>query len=185
MIVVAGGSMGCLPVIKGILEELPPSFAAPLVFAIHRLSSREDLLTPLLQRCSALPVREVIDKDLLLKGHVYIAPPDYHVLIERHSLTLSIDDPVHYARPSIDVLFESAALAFGRDAIAVVLSGAGRDGAAGAARIEARGGTVVIEDPATAFRADLPRAALELTQRARLVAAPGIAATLGELLATA
>jgi two-component system chemotaxis response regulator CheB len=183
MLVVLGGSLGCLPVVQSMLAELEPTFPAPLVMAIHRMNSSEDLLTPLLQRCSALPVTEVLDKEPLLNGHVYVAPADYHVLIERDSLTLSIDDPVHYARPSIDVLFESAAVAFGTQTVAVVLTGAGRDGAAGAALIEARGGTVLIENPATAFRADLPAATCELTRRARLLPAAAIASALKELLA--
>lgn len=185
MIVALGGSLGCLPVIQGILTALPSSFAAPLVIVIHRLSNRDDLLTPLLQRCCVLPISEAVDKEPLLAGHVYVAPPDYHLLIERDYLTLSIEDPVHYARPSIDVLFESAALTFGAASIAVVLTGAGRDGASGAAAIEARGGTVLIEDPDTAFRADLPAATRERTQRARLLPAADIGAALAAMLGSA
>jgi two-component system chemotaxis response regulator CheB len=183
MIVVLGGSLGCLPVVQAVLRALPRDFAAPLVMVIHRASGPDDLLTPLLQRGCALPVSEVLDKEPLLAGHVYVAPADYHVLIERDFLTLSIDDPVHYARPSIDVLFESAALVFGGNTVALVLTGAGRDGAAGAAAIEARGGTVLIEDPATAFRSDLPAAALESTHRARLLPAEQLGTALHDLLA--
>lgn len=183
MIAVLGGSLGCLPVVQGILAALPAHFAAPLVMVIHRASSRDDLLTPLLQRCSALPVTEAVDKEPLRAGHVYVAPPDYHLLIERDSLTLSIDDPVHYARPSIDVLFESAALLFGARTVALVLTGGGRDGATGAARIEARGGTVLIEDPASAFCPDLPAAAREHTRRARLLSAARLGSVLRELVA--
>ena len=182
-LVLLGGSRGCLPVVQRILTALPPEFAAPLVIVIHRASSSEDLLTPLLQRCSALPVTEAIDKEPLLAGHVYVAPADYHLLIERDSLTLSIDDPVHYARPSIDVLFESAALLCGCSTVAIVLSGGGCDGAAGAACIEARGGTVLIEDPASASCPDLPAAARKLTQRARLLSAAQLGSALCELLA--
>lgn len=182
MLVLLGGSRGCLPVVQRILTALPPEFAAPLVIVMHRAGSSEDLLTPLLQRCSALPVTEAIDKDPLLAGHVYVAPADYHLLIERDSLTLSIDDPVHYARPSIDVLFESAAL-LGCPTAAIVLSGGDCDGAAGAARIEARGGTVLIEDPASAVCPDLPAAARMLTQRARLLSAAQLGTALCELLA--
>lgn len=180
---VLGGSLGCLPVVQSILAALPKDLAAPLALVIHRGSQREDLLTPLLQRYCALPVLEAVDKDPLLAGHVYVAPADYHLLVERDSLTLSIDDPVHYARPSIDVLFESAALAFGARAVAIVLTGGGRDGAAGAALIEARGGTVLIEDPASAFRADLPAAASGLTRRARLLPAARLGAALCAALA--
>jgi two-component system, chemotaxis family, protein-glutamate methylesterase/glutaminase len=184
-IVVLGGSLGCLPVVQGILSHLEPAFAAALVIVVHRLSSREDLLTPLLQRCCALPVTEALDKAPLLAGHVYVAPADYHVLVERDYLTLSIDDPVHYARPSIDVLFESAALAWGAEVIAVALTGSGSDGAAGAAMIEARGGRVLIEDPATAFRADLPAAVRASTCGARLLPAQEIGTALSSLLTAA
>jgi two-component system, chemotaxis family, protein-glutamate methylesterase/glutaminase len=121
----------------------------------------------------------------LLASHVYVAPADYHLLIERDSLTPYIDDPAHYARPSIDVLFESAALIFGSSAAAIVLTGGGRDGAAGAARIEARGGTVLIEDPTTAYCPDLPAAARELTQRARVLPAAQLGTALRAWLATA
>jgi len=183
MIAVLGGSLGCLPVVQGILAALPNDFGAPLVVVIHRASHNEDLLTPLLQRCCVLPVSEALDKEPLLASHVYVAPPDYHVLIERDSLTLSIDDPVHYARPSIDVLFESAALSFGVSTVAIVLTGRGSDGAVGAARIEAQGGAVLIEDPATAFCRDLPVAALQLTRRARSLPAGQLGHALCELCA--
>lgn len=183
MIAVLGGSLGCLPVIQGLLAVLPGDFAAPLAMVVHRANHPSDLLTPLLQRCCALPVAEALDKQPLLAGHVYVAPPDYHLLIERDSLTLSIDDPVHYARPSIDVLFESAALAFGGSTVAIVLTGRGTDGAAGAAQIEACGGVVLIEDPATAFSPDLPAAALRLTRRARVLPAAQLGDALCELCA--
>jgi two-component system, chemotaxis family, protein-glutamate methylesterase/glutaminase len=185
MLVVMGGSLGSLPVVQSVLAGLTPQLPAALVLVVHRLNSADDLLTPLLQRCCAVPVAEVLDKEPLQPGRVYVAPPDYHVLIERDLLTLSIDEPVHYARPSIDVLFESAALTWGASTIAVVLTGAGRDGAAGAAAIESRGGTVLIEDPSTAFRADLPAATRELTQHARLLPAASIGTALNELLGAA
>src|ERR1044071_2552736 len=183
MIAVLGGSLGCLQGVQQILAALPADLPAPLVMGVHRQTSTQDLLTPLLQRCCALPVMEALDKEPLLAGHVYVAPPDYHLLTERDYLTLSIDDPVHYARPSIDALFESAALTFGAATVAVVLTGAGRDGAAGAAMIEARGGRVLIEDPATAFRADMPAAALAATRRARLLPSSEIGKALCALLA--
>ncbi len=109
---------------------------------------------------SALPLAEVLDKEPLLGGHVYVAPPDYHVLIEGDHLTLTIDDPVHYARASIDVLFQSAALTYGRQMIAVL-----------------------IEDPATAHRAALPAATRDATRHARLLHASQLGPTLTELLA--
>jgi two-component system, chemotaxis family, protein-glutamate methylesterase/glutaminase len=183
MIALLGGSLGCLQGVQLILTTLPADLAAAVVLVIHRQASNEDLLTPLLQRCCVLPVTEAVDKEPLLDGHVYVAPPDYHLLTERDYLTLSIDDPVHYARPSIDALFESAALTFGAAAVAVVLTGAGCDGAAGAAMIETHGGMVLIEDPLTAFRADMPAAALAATRRARLLPSADLGAALCTLLA--
>jgi two-component system chemotaxis response regulator CheB len=185
MIAVLGGSLGCLRGVQQILATLPAELAAPVVMVIHRQAYHQDLLTPLLQRCCVLPVAEAVDKEPLLSGHVYVAPPDYHLLTERDYLTLCIGDPVHYARPSIDALFESAALSFGAAAIAVVLTGAGRDGAAGAAMIEARGGMVLIEDPVTAVRADMPAATLKATRRARVLPSCSIGAALCTLLGAA
>ncbi len=96
-----------------------------------------------------------------LPGRVYLGPPDYHLLAEPENFSLSTDDPVQYARPSVDLLFESAADSFGPAVIAVVLSGANRDGARGAARVREKGGRVVVQDPATAESPVMPLAALE------------------------
>ncbi len=158
--IVMGGSLGAMHSAQSILQALPADFALPIVIALHRPPDAEDLLTPLLQRGCALRVSEVIDKEPVEAGRVYVAPPDYHVLIEPDCLSVSVDERVNHARPSIDVLFESAALVHGRRAIGVILSGAGLDGAAGAAAIAQCAGTVLIESPATALRPDLPAAAM-------------------------
>jgi len=102
----------------------------------------------------------VEDKDLIAAGRVYLAPPDYHVLVEKGRFALSTDEPVHHARPSIDVLFESAADAYTTGVIGVILTGMSSDGALGAARIKARGGLIVIQDPDTAEGKVMPRAAM-------------------------
>jgi two-component system chemotaxis response regulator CheB len=103
------------------------------------------------------------DKEDLLPGVAYIAPPGYHLLIEAGSVALSVDPPVSHARPSIDVLFESAADVYGPGAVGVVLTGTGQDGAAGLARIKQRGGRTVVQDPTTATRSAMPRAAMAST----------------------
>jgi two-component system chemotaxis response regulator CheB len=160
--IVIGGSLGSMAALRLIVQDLPASFSLPIAVALHRHRESDDALVDLLQRELALTVREVLDKDPLLAGHVHVAPCDYHLLVEPMYFSLSTDDPVQFARPSIDVLFESAADTFGSRAIGVILTGANRDGARGAAEIRRRGGTLIVQDPATAESKIMPRAALEL-----------------------
>jgi two-component system, chemotaxis family, protein-glutamate methylesterase/glutaminase len=179
--IVMGGSLGGMQAVQTVLSALPRRFSVPLVIALHRPVDETDLLTPLLQRYCDLHVTEIVDKQPIEPGRVFIVPADYHGLVEPGYLSLSVDERVNYARPSIDVLFESAAFIYAQDAIGVVLTGAGSDGARGAAAIEKNGGTVVIEDPTTAQRADLPAAALAATARSLVLPLGRIAAELCEL----
>jgi two-component system chemotaxis response regulator CheB len=110
-----------------------------------------------------LPVSDADDKQPILPRHVYLAPPDYHLLIQRGWFSLSTEEHVHFARPSIDVLFESAADAYGEQVIGLILTGANQDGAAGLARIKERGGVAIVQDPSTAERGEMPDAALAAT----------------------
>ena len=128
----------------------------------HRLPGDEDRLTRLLRGYSRMPVVEPDDKTPITPGHIYVAPADYHMLVEPGWISLSIDAPVKYARPSIDVLFESAARAYGAGVIGVILTGASDDGAEGARILRQHGGVLIVQDPATAVSAVAPRAALEL-----------------------
>jgi two-component system chemotaxis response regulator CheB len=176
--IVMGGSLGGMQSAQSILQTLPANFALPIVIALHRPPDDEDMLTPLLQRGCALRVSEVVDKEPIETGRVYVAPADYHVLIEADCLSVSVDERVNHARPSIDVLFESAALVYGARAIGVILSGAGIDGAKGAAAIEQSAGTVLIESPATALRPDLPAAAVAATVASKSLPLPQLAAAL-------
>jgi len=107
-----------------------------------------------------LRVNEVLDKDPIEAGRVYVAPPDYHVLIEPGCLSVSVDERVHHARPSIDVLFESAAYVYGARLLGILLSGANDDGAHGLEVIRAMGGIAWVQDPQTASSATMPRAAI-------------------------
>jgi len=179
--IVMGGSLGGMQSAQVILGALPANFVVPIVVALHRPPDDEDLLTPLLQRGCALRLSEVVDKEPIEAGRVYVAPPDYHVLIEPGCLSISVDERVHHARPSIDVLFESAALVYGGRAIGVILSGAGVDGAQGAAAIAKSGGPVLIESPSTAFRSDLPAAALAAAAGSRSLPLTHLATALREL----
>jgi two-component system, chemotaxis family, protein-glutamate methylesterase/glutaminase len=179
--IVMGGSHGGMQAVQAILGALPASFVVPIVIALHRPPDDEDRLTPLLRRGCALRLSEVVDKEPIEAGRVYVAPPDYHVLIEAGCLSVSVDERVNHARPSIDVLFESAALVYGGRAIGVVLSGAGVDGVQGAAAIAKSGGSVLIESPSTAFRSDLPAAALAAAAGSKSLPLTQIAAALCEL----
>jgi two-component system chemotaxis response regulator CheB len=162
-IVVVGTSMGGMRALEVLLGGLPEDFGVPLVAVQHRAAERNSRLRAILQRRCALPVREPNDKEPIEPGKVYLAPPDYHLLVEREGFALSTEGRVCHARPSIDVLFESAADAFGSGALAVVLTGANDDGAAGARRIKAEGGKVLVQDPETAETGVMPRATLAAT----------------------
>lgn len=179
--IVMGGSLGGMQSVQSILSALPAGFALPVVIALHRPPDDGDMLTPLLQRGCALRVSEVLDKEPIEPGRIYVAPPDYHVLIEPDCLSLSVDERVNHARPSVDVLFESAALVCGARAIGVILSGAGVDGARGAVAIEQAGGIVLIENPVTALRPDMPAAALAATAARQSLPLSEIAAALRDL----
>ena len=157
--IVIGGSLGGSAALNRILARLPPGFSQPIAVVLHRHRDSEDLITPVLQRATTLPVDEAEDKEPILPGRVYLCPADYHLLVDEGCFTLSMDDLVSFARPSVDVLFESAAEWLGPDAIAVVLSGAGTDGSAGARAILARGGRVLVQDPRSAEGPWMPTAA--------------------------
>jgi two-component system chemotaxis response regulator CheB len=163
-LVVVGASWGGLEATGRLLSDLPPDFDPAVVIAQHRHpDSLPGTLQQLLQREVERPVLEAEDKQAIEPRHVYIAPPDYHLLVDRGSLALSVDDRVRYARPSIDVLFESAADAYRDRVVGIILTGANDDGARGLARIKELGGVAVIQEPATAARRALPDAAIAAT----------------------
>lgn len=156
--VVVGASLGGFDALKVLLGSLPATFPSPVAIVQHQRSGGQ--LADLLQRYTSLIVVEPDDKEPARPGWVYLAPPGYHLLIERGFLALSVDPPVLHARPSIDVLFESAADVYGPQTVGIILTGTGRDGAAGLARIKQRGGVTIVQDPSTALRPSMPEAAL-------------------------
>jgi two-component system, chemotaxis family, protein-glutamate methylesterase/glutaminase len=164
-LVVVGTSLGGLNALTALLHDLPASFPVPIVVVQHRtLSPDGGGLTQLLQDQARLKVVEAEDKMALQSGSVYIAPADYHLLIEEAGrVALSTDAPVRSARPSIDVLFETAAEAYGPALLAVLLTGASADGAAGLAAVKARGGRAIVQDPSTAECRTMPAAGLAAT----------------------
>jgi two-component system chemotaxis response regulator CheB len=163
-LLVVGASWGGLHAVGTVLAGLGDHSPAAIVVAQHRGPSSGERLAQLLQRQTALPVREAEDKDELLPGTVYLAPPDYHTLIASDgTIALSTEEHVRYARPSIDVLFRSAAEAYRERCVGVVLTGSNEDGADGLALIKALGGVAVVQDPRTAERGEMPSAAIEAT----------------------
>ena len=159
-IIVVGASAGGLRALEMLLGGLPRGFPVPIVAVQHRARGSSDAYAEVIGRGTALPVREVQDDDPLRGPGVYIAPPDYHVLIEPGRLCLSVDEPVSYSRPSIDVLFESAADVYGSRVLAVLLTGANADGSKGMARVKQAGGVAIVQDPHTAESPEMPAAAI-------------------------
>ena len=159
-LVVVGASLGGFDALKRILAGLPAEFALPLAIVQHRGVDRGANLPALLQRYSALPVADAEDKEPILPGRAYLAPAGYHLLVEPGSFALSTEAPVLYARPSIDLLFESAADTYGAGAIGVALTGSTTDGVAGLVRIKRGGGLTIAQAPATAEAPVLPAAAV-------------------------
>lgn len=159
-VVVMGASLGGFDALKAVLGYLASGFSLPIVVVQHQSADSRGDLAGLLQRHTRLNVLETEDKEMVRPGHVYLAPSGYHLLLEEDSLALSTDAPVWYARPSIDVLFESAAETHGSATIGVVLTGASTDGALGLAKIRARGGLTIVQDPGTARSPVLPKAAI-------------------------
>jgi two-component system chemotaxis response regulator CheB len=163
-LICVGASWGGLQAIGQVLSDLPDDLDPPIVVAQHRHpQSVEGALAELLALQTTRPVVDIEDKLPIEPRSVYVAPPDYHVLVERGSFALSLEDRVQFARPSIDVLFESAADAYRERLVGVILTGANEDGAAGLRRIKQRGGVAVIQDPAQAVRRSMPDAAIAAT----------------------
>ncbi len=158
-----GASWGGLRAVGQVLLDLPDEVEQPIVVAQHRYADSQSALPELLGHQTKRPVVDVEDKMAIERSHVYIAPPDYHLLVERGSFALSTEARVQHARPSVDVLFESAADAYGPAVVGVILTGANEDGAAGLARIKARGGVAIVQDPADAERRAMPDAAIAAT----------------------
>lgn len=181
-LVAIGASWGGLDVLREILRDLPATLDATVVIAQHRSpESHPTAFRDLLGAVTRLKVREANDKDELRPGTAYIAAPDYHLLVEPSRISLSTDEPVLYARPSIDVLLETAAEAYRDRCVGVVLTGANDDGARGLARVVELGGTAIVQDPETAQRDEMPRAALRATPAARIASVAEIAPLLVDL----
>lgn len=167
-IIAIGASAGGFDAICRIVSVLPADFDIPVALIQHRAKDSR-ALAELLQDCAAVRVIEVDDKQPVEPRCCYVAPPDYHLLIDDGAFSLSTEGPVGYSRPSIDVFFESAADAYGPGVIGVVLTGANTDGAKGLRNIVARGGHAIVQDPATAEVKVMPEGARKLVRHARVL----------------
>ncbi len=163
-IVTIGVSAGGMAALTEILSALPESFSMSIVIVQHKKEGQDDFLTTYLSQKCSLKITEAKEKHPILPGTVYIAPSGYHLLIERDfTFSLSIDPPVHFSRPSIDVLFESAADAYGNNLIGVILTGASSDGSLGLKRIRQKNGLALIQDPKSAEVNVMPLSALDIS----------------------
>jgi len=180
-IVVVGTSWGGLSALRELIVGFPGTLGVPIVVVQHRHKQSDHLLPTLLQDETPLCVCEVEDKAPMTAGNVYVAPADYHLLIEPGFFSLSMDEPVRFSRPSIDVTFQSAADAYGSRAVGVVLTGANADGAQGLRRIVARGGLGFVQTPATAESPTMPQAAIHAVPEARVMTIGEIATQIAAL----
>ena len=157
-----GASTGGMKALQVIAGKLPGDFPLSLCVVQHQYPHGQIFLAKFLENSGPLPAKVADEKEALRPGRFYVAPPNYHLLIEEdRTFSLSVDEAVNHSRPSIDVLFETAAEVYGRQLIGVILTGANSDGTLGLKRIAEEGGTTLVQDPATADAPEMPRAAIE------------------------
>jgi two-component system chemotaxis response regulator CheB len=180
--IVIGASAGALEALSSLLPGLPADYRLPILVVVHLPPDATSVVAELLRVRCAIRVREAEDKEPIEPGVAYFAPPDYHLLVEQDKrLSLSDDEPVLFSRPSIDVLFESAADAYGGGLIGVVLSGANGDGANGLKAVVDAGGVAVVQNPGSAYAVAMPEAAIAACPNARVLPVNEIAAYLREV----
>lgn len=161
--IVMGGSAGALEVLRQLLAGLPPTLGIPVIVVLHLPANVPAMTHEVLKSFSPLRMKPAEDKEMIAPNTVYFAPPGYHLLVESHGhFALSVDEPVHFSRPAIDVLFESACDAYTPHLLGILLTGASQDGAAGLQSIHELGGITMVQSPATAEATAMPTAALAL-----------------------
>lgn len=182
--IVMGVSMGGVDALGILLGGLPGDFPLPLLIVHHTAPDSESTLAGMLNGRCALRVKEADEEESITPGTAYLAPPNYHLLVDKGgTLALSVDAPVNFARPSVDVLFESAANAFGPALIGVILTGAGSDGAQGLKMIKERGGTAIVQTPEEAEAESMPRSALAAVEADHVLPLKDISGLLSALAA--
>jgi two-component system, chemotaxis family, protein-glutamate methylesterase/glutaminase len=180
--IVIGASAGAFEALSSLLPGLAAGYPLPILIVVHLPADKNSLLADLFRARCAIQVREAEDKEPIEPGVAYFAPPDYHLLVEDdRRLSLSGEEPVQFSRPSIDVLFESAADAYGEGLIGVVLTGANSDGARGLKAVAEAGGEAIVQNPVGAYAAAMPEAAIAACPKARVLPLNEIAAHLREV----
>jgi two-component system, chemotaxis family, protein-glutamate methylesterase/glutaminase len=168
--IVIGASAGGIQALSAVLAPLPADFPLPIIVVQHLHPHSNSYLPRIIEHHTKLKVKQADEKELIKPGWVYIAPPAYHLLIEEdYSFSLTIDKPVKYARPSVDVLFETAAYAYRDRLIAIILTGANNDGCDGTRLVKKMGGYIIVQDPKTAIATSMPQAAIESTKVDKIV----------------
>lgn len=159
---VIGGSAGSLDVLLKVLPAIDTLLTFPIIIVLHRKPGKESLLTDLLNSKTKLKVKELEEKEIMMAGTIYIAPPSYHLLIENNkTFSLDASEKVNFSRPSIDVTFESASQVFGENLVCLLLSGANSDGTTGLQKVKQNGGTIIIQKPESAIVPFMPENAIE------------------------
>jgi two-component system, chemotaxis family, protein-glutamate methylesterase/glutaminase len=180
--VVIGASAGALEALSIVLPALPSTYKHPVMVVVHVPPDKKSALIELFRQKCSMRVQEAEDKEPVTGGTIYFAPPDYHLLVEKDKfLSLSSDEPVLFSRPSIDVLFESAADAYGPGLVGVILTGANQDGASGMKAVTQSGGRAIVQRPEDAFAPAMPEAALIACPTARVLSLEEIAVYLQEV----
>jgi len=180
--VVIGSSAGGLNALKTIFKSLDRSFRIPFIIVQHISPDSENYLIQILNDLNRLNVKEADEKEVPRRGMAYLAPPNYHLLVEPdRSFTLTVDERVNYARPSIDVLFETAAEAYRDALIGIILTGANNDGSKGLKKIKEFGGVTIVQDPENAEVDSMPKAAIRTAKVDHILTLEGIAAFLNDL----
>ena len=180
--IVIGGSAGAMKALTTLLPYLPQNYQAPVIVVLHLHPLQDRYFLEHYRTFTNLHIKEADEKETIQAGYVYFAPPNYHLLVENDkTFSFSIDEKVNYSRPSIDVLFESAANAYGAHLVGIVLTGANNDGAAGLRSIKEKGGTVIVQDPLSAESPYMPSSALQEVQPDYVLDLAGIGQWLADL----
>jgi two-component system chemotaxis response regulator CheB len=181
--VVVGGSAGALGPLKTILSTLPAELEAAVLVALHTTRSGPGLMADILGRATTLHVAFPIGVETLRNGHVYVAPPDHHLQVIAQCVETTREALEHYTRPSVDVLFRSAAQEYGSNVIAILLSGLGGDGSAGLVAVHAHNGVVIVQAPSDATFDTMPRRALDVVAAEFVLPAAAISDEVQRVLA--
>lgn len=178
-VIVMGLSSGGMEALKTIFAALPGNFKIPIVIVQHLSPRSDSQWIEILNKRYGITIKEAEEKEMIKSGTIFLAPPNYHLLLEKNgSFSLSIDERVSYARPAIDVLFDTAAEAFGKKVVGVVMTGSNQDGAAGLKKIKKCGGLAVVQNPETAFSSYMPQEAISQAEPHHILDLQGIIAFL-------